>query len=283
MKNKLLIALPACVAALILLAFLLLFKGGDMLTLPQRIEVDRLLSVNPFFDEATGEQIGFVHVATANNSPSTKKNSFLWFLNKYESPASYIELDVAFNKDKMPCLADSYEEANDNSVPLERILLHLNEQKDSDTGLVINLSEYSYLESFSAAICQMNMQRRTVVTGVNEKSLISVKKYLKEIPVLCDYDSDTESSLKELKELGADGIICSSDELSKSIVSKAKELDLRIWVRCDNKFYGTVKALSYCVDGVVSTEPEVACIIRDSWGENIIDDVKGIKESYNIK
>ena len=96
MKKKLLIALPACVAALILLVFLLLFKGGDMLTLPQRIEVDRLLSVNPFFDEETGEQTGFVHVANANNSPSTKKNSFLWFLNKYESPASYIELDVAF-------------------------------------------------------------------------------------------------------------------------------------------------------------------------------------------
>ena len=57
MKKKLLIALPACVAALIMLAFLLFFKGGDMLTLPQRIEVDRLLSVNPFFDEETGELV----------------------------------------------------------------------------------------------------------------------------------------------------------------------------------------------------------------------------------
>ena len=101
--------------------------------------------------------------------------------------------------------------------------------------------------------------------------------------IFCDYDSDTKSSLKELKELGADGIICSSDKLSKSLVKKAKEHDLRLWVRCENKVYDTIKAMYYCVDGIVSTEPDVACMIRDSWGENIIDDVKGVKESYNIK
>lgn len=283
MKKKLLIALPACVAALIMLAFLLFFKGGDMLTLPQRIEVDRLLSVNPFFDEETGEQISFVHVANANNSPSTEKNSFLWFLNKYESSASYIELDVAFNNEKIPCLADSYEAANENSVTLERILVYVNEQNDSERGFVVNLNEYSYLESLNGMICQMSMQNRTMITGVNEKALSSVKKFMPELSVLCDYDSDTKSSLKELKELGADGIICSSDKLSKSLAKKAKEHDLRLWVRCENKVYDTIKAMYYCVDGIVSTEPDVACMIRDSWGENIIDDVKGVKESYNIK
>ena len=283
MKKKLLIALPACVAALIMLAFLLFFKGGDMLTLPQRIEVDRLLSVNPFFDEETGEQISFVHVANANNSPSTEKNSFLWFLNKYESSASYIELDVAFNNEKIPCLADSYEAADENSVTLERILVYVNEQNDSERGFVINLNEYSYLESLNGMICQMSMQNRTVITGVNEKALSSVKKFMPELSVLCDYDSDTKSSLKELKELGADGIICSSDKLSKSLAKKAKEHDLRLWVRCENKVYDTIKAMYYCIDGIVSTEPDVACMIRDSWGENIIDDVKGVKESYNIK
>jgi len=282
-KKKLLIALPACVAALIMLAFLLFFKGGDMLTLPQRIEVDRLLSVNPFFDEETGEQISFVHVANANNSPSTEKNSFLWFLNKYESSASYIELDVAFNNEKIPCLADSYEAANENSVTLERILVYVNEQNDSERGFVINLNEYSYLESLNGMICQMSMQNRTMITGVNEKALSSVKKFMPELSVLCDFDSDTKSSLKELKELGADGIICSSDKLSKSLAKKAKEHDLRLWVRCENKVYDTIKAMYYCVDGIVSTEPDVACMIRDSWGENIIDDVKGVKESYNIK
>lgn len=283
MKKKLLIALVVCVAVLILLPFALFFKGGDMLTLPQRISVNRFLSVNPFFDEETGEQTAFVHVANANNSPSTQKNSFLWFLNKYESSASYIELDVAFNDDKTPCLADSYEEANESSVTLERILLHIKEKQDSDTGLLINLSEYSYLDSLYAAIGRAGMQSRTVITGVNENSVIFVKKHLTKIPVLCDYNSDTKSSLEELKTRGADGIVCYPDELSKSLIRKAKELDLLVWVRCENEFYGTVKALNYCVDGIVSTEPEVACMIRDSWGKNIINDVKGVKESYNIK
>lgn len=283
MKKKLLIALAVCVAVLILLPFALFFKGGDMLTLPQRISVNRFLSANPFFDEETGEQTSFVHVANANNSPSTQKNSFLWFLNKYESSASYIELDVAFNSDKAVCLADSYEEANEDAVALERILVHLEENQDTQTGLVINLSEYSYLDSLYAAIGRAGMQSRIVITGVNENSLIFVKNHLTKIPVLCDYNSDTKSSLEELKTRGADGIICYSDDLSKSLVRKARELDLLVWVRCKNEFYGTVKSLNYCVDGIVSTEPEVACMIRDSWGKNIINDVKGVKESYNIK
>lgn len=283
MKKKLLIALPVCLAALVLLAFLLFFKGGDMLTLPQRIAVDRFLSVNPFFDEETGEQTAFVHVANANNSPSTQKNSFLWFLNKYESSASYIELDVAFNKDKVPCLADSYEQVNEESVKLRRILDHINNNKDAETGLVINLNEYSYLESIHATIGRADMQDRTVITGVSENSLIFVKNHLPEIPVLCDYNSHTKSSLEELKDHGADGIVCDSAKLTESLLKRARELDLLVWVRCENEFYGTVKALNYCVDGIVSTEPELACMIRDSWGENIINDVKGVKESYDIK
>ena len=283
MKKKLLIALIACVAALILLPFLLFFKGGDMLTLPQRITVNRFLSVNPFIDEETGEQTAFVHVANANNSPSTQKNSFLWFLNKYESLASYIELDVAFSNDKVVCLADSYEEANEDAVTFERVLAHLKENQDTETGLVINLNEYSYLDSLNAAIGRADIQGRTVVTGVNENSLIFVKNHLKQISVLCDYNSDTKSSLEELKTLGADGIICSSDKLSKALVRKARELDLLVWVRCENEFYGTVKALNYCVDGIVSSVPEVACMIRDSWGKSIIQDVKGFKDSCDIK
>ena len=283
MKKKLLIALTACVAALILLPFLLFFKGGDMLTLPQRITVNRFLSINPFFDEETGEQTAFVHVANANNSPSTRKNSFLWFLNKYEGSASYIELDVAFSSDKVVCLADSYEEANEDAVAFERILAHLKENQDTETGLLINLSEYSYLDSLNAAIGRAGMQGRTVVAGVNENSLIFVKNHLTQIPVLCDYNSGTKSSLEELKTLGADGIICSSDNLSKSLVRKARELDLLVWARCENEFYGTVKALNYCVDGIVSSEPEVACMIRDAWGENIVNDIKSVKESFDIK
>ncbi len=283
MKKKLLIALTASAAGLVLLVFLLFVKGGDMLTLPQRIEVDRYLSVNPFFDEETGEETSFVQVATANNSESTQKNTFLWFLNRYESEASYVELDIAFDADKRPCLGDSYEDVEESPVLLERVLNYINEKEDKETGLVINLREYTNLESLSACLSQSGMQRRTVITGVNEKSVDSVKSFFPNICVLCDYDSDTKSSLEELKEAGADGIICPSDKVSASLMKKSKELDLHVWVRCENEVYGTIKAMNYCVDGVISTVPEVACMIRNSWGENIIDDVRSAKNYYDLK
>ncbi len=283
MKKKLLIALPASAAALILLAFLLFVKGSDKLTLPQRIAVDHYLSVNPFFDEETGEEKCFVLVATANNSESTQKNTFLWFLNRYESEASYVELDVAFDADKRPCLGDSYEEVGEEPVLLERVLFYIDEKEDKETGLIINLKEYTNLESLSACLYQNGMQRRTLITGVNERSLPSVKAFFSSVAVLCDYDSDTKSSLEELKEAGADGIVCSSDVVSKSLVNEAKELDMCIWVRCENEVYGTFKAMNCCVDGVISSAPEVACLIRDSWGKTVIDDVRSAGESYDLK
>ncbi len=281
MKKKLLLIAVPVIA--VLLVFLLFFKGGDFLTLPEKIAVDGYISVNPFFDEESGELVNFVNVAAANDSESAENNTFLWYLNRYDSVASYIELNISFDADKRPCLADSYDTVSENPVLFERILTHIAEQQDDQVGFVLNLCEYTYLESLNAAVCQQGLQGRTLITGVDENSLATVKKSFSKVPVLCDYDSDTKSSLARLKEMGADGIICSSGKLTKSLVDKARELELRIWVRCENEVYGTVKAMNYCVDGVVSSVPDVACMVRDSWGEQIIEDIKGVKEFYDLK
>ncbi|MBQ8026538.1 MAG: hypothetical protein IJ261_00310, partial [Clostridia bacterium] len=104
MKKKLLLAIPAF---LILLLFLAFFKGGDSLTLFQKIQTDQFLASNPFVDEESGEIIHTVHVAAANNSENTAQDSFLEFRNRYDSAASYVELNISFGKDGVAYLADS--------------------------------------------------------------------------------------------------------------------------------------------------------------------------------
>ncbi|MBQ5825352.1 MAG: hypothetical protein IIW48_11180 [Clostridia bacterium] len=280
MKNKLLLALPAVA---VLLVFLLFFKGGDRLTLPQRIAVNGYLSANPFFGEESGDLLHFVDVAAGNDSEATEKNTFLWFLNRCDGDATYVELDIAFDSDNRPCLADSYDTVGENPVLFERVLGHIGGLDYKEVRLVLNLREYTNLESLNAAICQNNMQRRTLITGVNEISLPAVVKCFNNVNILCDYDSHTKSSLEQLKELGARGIICSADKLTKSLADEAKELEMLIWVRCDNEVYGTLKAMNYCVDGVVSSVPEFACMVRDSWGDLLIDDIRGVKGYYDLK
>lgn len=281
MKKKLLLIAVPVIA--VLLIFLLLFKGGDCLTLPQRMAVDSYVSVNPFFDEESGEPLHFVNVAASNDSEAAEKNTFLWLLNRYDTDASYIELDIAFDAQKRPCLADSYDTVGEKPVLLERVLLYLAEQQDKETGFVLNLREYTYLEGLNAAICQEGLQARTVITGVDENALATVVKCFNDVPVLCDYDSGTKSSLMQLKEMGADGIICSSDKLTRSLANKAKELEMLVWVRCENEVFGTMKALSYCADGIVSSVPNVVCMARDSWGKQVVDDIKGVRDYYDLK
>lgn len=276
MNKKLLKALPVCALLLILLGFLAFFKGADTLTFFQKIHVKSMLSSNPFVDEETGDIVNFVSVAAANDSENADSNSFLWFRNRYESDATHVELNIAFDRSGVPYLADSFDSVTADSVPFERVLRHVVEQGDEETGFVLNLCEYTSLGTLAANIEQLDLQYRTVIVGVDENALSVVKYYFSKTPVLCTYDSDTDSSLEELAQAGADGIICDGDKLTKNLVKKTEELGLLLWVDCGDDFYNTVRALDFCVDGIVSDVPEMAIFINGSWDKNMISGVKSI-------
>lgn len=276
MNKKLLKALPVCALLLILLGFLAFFKGADTLTFFQKIHVKSMLSSNPFVDEETGDIVNFVSVAAANDSTNTDSNSFLWFRNRYESDATHVELNIAFDRSGVPYLADSFDDVTKDSVPFERVLRHVVDQGDDETGFVLNLCEYTSLGTLVANIEQLGLQYRTVIVGVDENALSVVKYYFTKTPVLCTYDSDTDLSLKELAEAGADGIICEADKLTKSLVKETEELGLLLWVDCGDDFYDTVRTLNFCVDGIVSDVPEMAVFIHSSWDKNLINGVKYI-------
>ncbi len=273
MNKKLLIALPVCALLLILLAFAAFFKGTDTLTFFQKIHVNSMLSSNPFLDEETGDIINPVSVAAANDSNTAQTDTFLWFRNRYESDASHVELDIAFDRDGRAYLADSFDSVKPESVPFERVLAYIVENGDESTGFVINLCEYTSLGTLAANIEQLGLQYRTVIVGIDENALPVVRQYFGKTPLLCSYDSDTNSSLEELAEAGADGIICKSDKLTKSLVKKTEKLGLLLWVDCEDDLYDTVKAFDCCVDGIVSSEPDMASYIYGSWNENLIDEI----------
>ena len=273
MKKKLFIALPVCAVFAALLGFLLLFKGSDTLTVFQKSNVEHYLASNPFIDEESGDIVRSVAVAAANESQAAQADSFLWFRNRYDSAASHVELNIAFDTDGRAYLADSFDSVTDDSVPFERVLTHVVENGDEETGFVINLCEYTALGNLAAGIEKLGLQYRTVVTGVNENSLPTVKRYFSKTPVLCDYGTDTKSSLETLMSNGADGIICSFDVFSVSLLNEARALGLQVWVDCESDVYATLTSLYYCVDGIVSSNPDMATFALESWGETLLDEI----------
>lgn len=276
MKNKLLKALPVCALLLILLGFLLFFKGADTLTFFQKLHVNSMLSSNPFTDEETGETVNPVSFAAANDSTNTDTNSFLWFRNRYESDATHVMLDIAFDRSGTAYLESSFDSVTEQSVPFERVLRYVVEQGDGETGFVLNLCEYTSLAGLAANIEQLGLQYNTVITGVNENALSVVKRYFAKTPVLCTYDSKTKLTLEELSEAGADGIICKADKLTGSLVKKARSLGLLVWVECGDDLYGTIRAFNFCVDGIITSNPEMASYIYGTWNEDLIKDIKAI-------
>ncbi len=276
MNKKLLKALPVCALLLILLGFLAFFKGADTLTFFQEIHVKTMVSSNPFIDEETGEIINSVSFAAANDSTNADTNSFLWFRNRYESGATHVELNIAFDRSGVPYLADSFDSVNEDSVPFERVLRHVVEQSDDETGFVLDLCEYTSLGTLAANIEQLGLQYRTVIVGVDENALSVVTRYFAKTPVLCTYDSETKMTLEELSEAGADGIICKADKLSGALVKKARSLGLLVWVECDDDLYDTIRAFNFCVDGIITATPEIASYIYSSWNEELIKDIKSI-------
>ena len=251
MNKKLLKALPVCALLLILLGFLAFFKGADTLTVFQKLHVNSMISSNPFIDEETGEIINPVSFAAANDSTNADTNSFLWFRNIYESGATHVVLDIAFDRSGVAYLASSFDDVTAESVTFERVLGHAAEYGDGEIGFVLNLCEYTSLAGIAANIEQTGLQYNTVITGVNENALSVVTRYFAKTPVLCTYDSETKMTLEELSEAGADGIICKADKLSGALVKKARSLGLLVWVECDDDLYDTIRAFNFCVDGMV--------------------------------
>lgn len=273
MKKKLLIALLVCVAAVVILCLVFFTKGAGDMSLAQRIRAGGFLSEQILYNEETGEPLREVFVAAANDSEAAQTDSFLWFRNRYDSVSSHVELNVAFGSDGTAYLADSYDSVTENSVKLERVLDFLSEKNDSYRGFLFNLCEYGKLADFAAFSEAFELKNRCFITGADELSVSSVSKYFREIPVLCSYSSDTVSSLEQLKERGADGIIFDFADFSPSLIKSAKKVGLCVWVDCGADIYATVKAVYYGADGIVSSNPDMASQCIQDWGyeENLLD------------
>ncbi len=243
------------------------------MTLIQRAKADSYLSENIFFDEETGEKIRTVNVAAANDSEAAEEDSFLWFRNRYESIATHVELNIAFDSAGVAYLANSFDSANESAVTFERVLRFVVGQEDTRTGFVLNLHEYTNIATVAANIESLELDGRTVITGVTENSVSAVSRYFRNTPVLCDYNSSNILSLEQLQERGADGILCSYKDFSPLLLKKAKELKMLVWVDCEAHLYGTVNAIYHGADGIISSKPDAVSYCAHNWGDERMLDI----------
>lgn len=269
MLKKALICFCSAAVVLVLCLLLFVYRGSDEVTFFQRQNINQFFAAEPFEKDAGGNNI-LMPVAIASGTDDYPSDTFLGARNQIDYATGYIEVKVAVTQENEVVLAESYTSFTEESVRLSRVISQLAEEYEN-YGMVIELSEYSRLSYVNAVLVNRNMITRSVITGVNENAVSYVKEFFPQTRVLCDYDGKNRLSLEDIKDRGADGILCSGEAFNDTLLNKAKELGLLVWVDCGSDVYATVKAMKFGSDGIITDRPQFVISLGMMWNEEMFE------------
>ncbi len=275
--KKALICVVSAVVLLVVSLLLFVYKGSDSVTFFQRQNINQYFASVPFEQDPGGNNI-LEPVAVACGTDGYPCDTFLGARNQIDYATGYVHVKVAVTEENEVILAQGFTDYTEDSVRLSRVIKQLNDEYE-ENGIVVELSEYSRLGALNAVLVNRGMESNFVITGVNENAVSYVKSFLPYIKVLCDYDSENRLSLEQIKQLGADGILCKNGVFNASLLDKARELGLLVWVDCENDVYSTVSALKFGADGIITQIPDFVISVGMTWSEDVFEDwVKNNKD-----
>jgi len=266
-KKKRIIISTIAVAAVVLAAvlFCAFIPCVSGLTPFQAASVKEFMKSNPFYavDEEERVTLAVAAGVGANNSDA---NTFIGSRIQMESEPDFIEVNLAVNADGKLVLADSYFDANQDSVAVRRVAESLI-KSTKRTSLLVNLAEYTSLNEVAALLTGSERLNNAMIRGVEENTIGYVREYFPAHTILCEYSHKNRLSLSEIKAQGADGIYCSASMLSVHFAKKVHDAGLVLWVNCGDSAYDIIKTTSMAagVEGLVTTTPDLALALQRSW------------------
>lgn len=254
-----------CVAVLLAAAYgFLLHKGSDCLTFIQRRELNGYLASG--LSRSGGDMMTpDVRVAVACGTDGYEPGSFLGARNQADYKTGSVHLKVSADAEKQPVLSGGFADIGEESVSLLRAFEEL--EKSKVYFLVLELSEYTALPYIDAFLVNTGYTEKTVITGVYQSALATVREQMPHCTILCDYSDENILTLEQIAQLGADGIICSGKALNADVFTQAEQLGLIVWADCSDDVYSTVKALWLDPQGLVTKLPYLADGLRSGWHE----------------
>lgn len=277
MLKKSLICFGSAVGLLVLCLLLFAYKGSDEVTFFQRQNINQYLADVPFEQDPGGNNI-IMPAAVASGTDGYDSDTFLGARNQIDYGTGCAEFEVIVTDEKEVILAQEYTVFGENSVKLSRVVRQF-ESDFEDCRLVLKLSEYGNLGSLNSLIAGLEKTAKTYITGVHENAVSYVKSFFPQVRVLCDYGDENRLSLEQIKECGADGILCDGEAFNERLLKKAQELGLLVWVDCGKDVYSTVKAMKFGADGLLTERPRLVTALKHGWDEGSFEAaVKETKE-----
>ncbi len=218
-------------------------------------------------------------ITSENGQGGNNKNSLLYIKSAMQNNADCFEVDICFSEDGTAYIAESANEIDKNTMPLEYLISMLSDEEDSSSkrhSLNMHLRDAANLAAIDEIVENYNMQDYCFFTGVS----ISQADYVKsncDISFYVDYEIDKSKNhdpeyiitvLSEIAEVGGIGINCSIDTFSSELESIFKENWMKISLTDVETEFEIINALKYSPNQIITSNTESAYKILTEWNAN---------------
>ncbi len=219
-------------------------------------------------------------ITTKNGFGNNEENSLLYVKAAFQNDADCIEVDVCFDEDGVPYIAESPEKIDENTMPLEYLLSFVNEKINTSSqrthSINLHLTDASGIEKIDELVKHYKMEDVCFLTGVN----INQASYIRQncsIPFYLDYEikkskvKDTEYAsqvVNQISQSGAVGINCTADAFSEILSTMLKENWLKISFYDVESETEIINALRFSPNQIITENPLSVRSILIEWNAN---------------
>ncbi len=218
-------------------------------------------------------------ITAENGAGNNKKNSLLYVKSALQNGADCVEVDLCFDENGVPFIAEGAEKITSESMPLEYLVSYVSEESDSsqkEYQINLRLRDAANLPAVQEIVSRYHMDDYCFFTGVNINQAPYVRSNCT-IPYYLDYEIDQSKSdnpeyatqvVDEISHSGAIGINCTSDRFSEMMSVMFKENWLKISFYDIETELEILKALKFSPNNIVTNNPQTVLSLLIEWNAN---------------
>lgn len=272
-KKHLMYALSILVSVAILASFVVLIAVPSVKRTAVKIAKNDLYENYYSFPEG-----GII--TTKNGFAENKENSLLYVRAAFQNNADCIEIDLCFDDNGKPFVAESADKIDEKTMPFEYLVSFISEEFNASSerkrSINIHLEDASEIKEVSDIIDRYEMGDFCFFTGIsiNQASYI---RHNTSIPFYLDYEIDKSKSenaeyaaniVNDVSSSGAIGINCKADGFSQILKSMLKESWLKISFYDVETELDIIKALEFSPNQIITGDPQLVRSILTEWNAN---------------
>ncbi len=219
-------------------------------------------------------------ITAKNGFGENKENSLFYVKSAFQNDVDCIEVDVCFDKDGIPYVAENVAEINEKTMPLEYLLSFVDEEINAHSqrlhSINLHLTDASGIEEIDKLVKHYKMEEVCFLTGVNINQATYIRQNCS-LPFYLDYEiekskaKDAEYASKVINHIsqsGAIGINCEADGFSDILSIMLKENWLKISFYNVETELEIIKALQFSPNQIISENPQLVRSILTEWNAN---------------